>query len=291
MKLISFGEIIWDVYPDKATLGGAPLNFAVHSALQGCDTALISCVGDDEMGNRALCEIKKLGVDVSYVYVDRENETGKCTVSLNSEGIPTYTIAKVSAYDFIRLQEDMAEGYDALSFGTLALRYESNRKVLGDLISKYSFKEIFTDLNVRMPFCSAEAVKFCFENATTVKVSDEELPAVSEFLLNKTLEIEDFVKAVSQKYKNVSLILITKGGDGSVCYECKSGRFINCPAAPANVVSTVGAGDSFGATFLCEYMRCTDISSALFKASKVSAYVVSYKEAVPSGMSNFLKSI
>ena len=30
MKLLSFGEIIWDVYPDEKYLGGAPLNFAAH---------------------------------------------------------------------------------------------------------------------------------------------------------------------------------------------------------------------------------------------------------------------
>lgn len=28
MKALSFGEILWDVYPNKKCLGGAPLNFA-----------------------------------------------------------------------------------------------------------------------------------------------------------------------------------------------------------------------------------------------------------------------
>ena len=30
MNVLSFGEILWDIYPDKKFLGGAPLNFAAH---------------------------------------------------------------------------------------------------------------------------------------------------------------------------------------------------------------------------------------------------------------------
>ena len=37
MKALSLGEILWDVYPDKEYLGGAPLNFAAHFANQGGD--------------------------------------------------------------------------------------------------------------------------------------------------------------------------------------------------------------------------------------------------------------
>ncbi len=32
MKILSFGEIIWDVYEDKKCIGGAPFNFAAHCA-------------------------------------------------------------------------------------------------------------------------------------------------------------------------------------------------------------------------------------------------------------------
>ena len=32
MKILSFGEIIWDIYSDKKCIGGAPFNFAAHCA-------------------------------------------------------------------------------------------------------------------------------------------------------------------------------------------------------------------------------------------------------------------
>ena len=30
MNVLSFGEVLWDVYPDNKYIGGAPLNFAAH---------------------------------------------------------------------------------------------------------------------------------------------------------------------------------------------------------------------------------------------------------------------
>ena len=49
------------------------------------------------------------------------------------------------------------------------------------------------------------------------------------------------------------------------------------------VVSTVGAGDSFGAAFLATYLCTKDIGAALQRAVEVSAFVVAHKEAVPQG--------
>ena len=48
-----------------------------------------------------------------------------------------------------------------------------------------------------------------------------------------------------------------------------------------DVVSTVGAGDSFGAAFLTAYLRTGNIETALQKAVEISAFVVAHKEAVP----------
>ena len=47
LKFLSFGEIIWDVYKDEKTLGGAPLNFALHSVRCGAESYILSAVGND----------------------------------------------------------------------------------------------------------------------------------------------------------------------------------------------------------------------------------------------------
>ena len=42
MKLLSFGEVLFDVFLKKHCLGGAPLNLAAHITAQGCESAILS---------------------------------------------------------------------------------------------------------------------------------------------------------------------------------------------------------------------------------------------------------
>ena len=47
------------------------------------------------------------------------------------------------------------------------------------------------------------------------------------------------------------------------------------------MVSTVGAGDSYGAAFLVSYLSGRSIPECLLRATEVSAEVVSRAEALP----------
>ena len=290
MKLLSFGEILFDVFDDNACLGGAPLNLASHAALQGADTYVLSAVGNDEFGKKAINEIENLKVKTDYIKVLEERETGKCLVTLNEAGIPSYNVLDNVAYDFIPETEFNNEKFDVLCFGTMALRHGNNIKTLKNIIKENNFKDVYADLNIREPFYSEESVRFCFENATIVKISDEELPVVTESLFKRSFSIKEAVNSFFEKFLNVKLIIITCGEKGSYAFERKSGIEYFQNAYPTEVVSTVGAGDSFGATFLVNYFNGDNIDKCLKKAAKISAFVVSHKEAVPIDIVNIIKS-
>ena len=121
MKVLSFGEIIWDVYPDEKHLGGAPLNFAAHFVKQGGEAYMLSALGDDELGNEALNKLSLWKVNAEYVSVLSGKDTGKCLVTLDKQGVPTYNIVRDSAYDYIDCSS-VFDGFDVLYFCTLALR-------------------------------------------------------------------------------------------------------------------------------------------------------------------------
>jgi sugar/nucleoside kinase (ribokinase family) len=52
--IVSYGELLWDRFPDGERLGGCAANVAFHLAQLGAHALLVSRVGDDELGRRAV---------------------------------------------------------------------------------------------------------------------------------------------------------------------------------------------------------------------------------------------
>ena len=207
MKLLSFGEIIWDIYSqNEQTLGGAPLNFAAYATLLGDTAWVASSVGNDPLGQKAIEQIKELGVKTEYIVVSEEKETGQCRISLDQNGVPSYNILEDVSYDYISLPDKLPTGFDTIAFGTLALRRGHNRAKLKNVLINNSFSEIYTDLNLRSPFYSEESIDFCLSNATIVKISDEELPLVTQTLFHETLNLQEAAAAITKKYSQISLL-------------------------------------------------------------------------------------
>ena len=281
MKLLSFGEILWDVYPDEKYIGGAPLNFAAHFAKQGGMSYMLSAIGDDELGKSALDLLKNWDIKTDYVSVSKLNETGKCIVTLDSKGIPNYNLLDNVAYDYIPKPDLSDKSFDAFYFGTLALRNPNNRDTVAEILKANSFKEIFVDINIRKPFVAKEAVMLSFENATIIKISEEELSVVTNLLFNAEYDYIKASKEIAQKFNNIKLVIITLGEKGAFAYDCKKDFSYSCGVEDVEVVSTVGAGDSFSATFLNMYLKGFNIEKCLKMASKISSFVVSKAEAIP----------
>ena len=281
MKLLSFGEILFDVFPNSSHIGGAPLNFAAHAAKQGADAWMISAVGGDSLGKEALQRLKSWNINTQFVNVHPDKQTGKCLVTLDENSIPTYNLRTDVAYDFIPVPQ-VNDTFDILYFGTLSLRSEYNLHTVKSLLEKSVCKDVFVDMNIRPPFFTETTVDFALRNATIVKISDEELPAIIETIFGlNDFNIQYAIKLIAQKYSNLKLVILTCGADGSSVYDISNGKTYNCAATPATVVSTVGAGDSFSATFITNYWRGATITQALKRASEISAFVVSNEEAVP----------
>ena len=103
--------------------------------------------------------------------------------------------------------------------------------------------------------------------------------------MNRKYSAEEFYEKtllqMTDMFPSLKIILITLGENGSYAYDRVNNLFYQCPAVPADVVSTVGAGDSFSATFLSEYLKGSDMDSCLAKASETAAFVCSKYDAVP----------
>ena len=280
MSILSFGEILWDVYPDDKYIGGAPLNFAAHLAKHGERVAMLSAVGEDELGKAALRQLDSWGISTAHVAVSNEKATGACLVTLDERAVPSYNLLKDVAYDYIPFDEK-AGGFDVLYFGTMALRSAYNGESLRRLLQNGQYNEVFVDINLRPPFYSAETVRFAVEHATIIKISDEELPKVAQLLeIDQTLP-QVFAAALVKQNPQLRCVIVTLGADGAMAYDPAADTYHSCASERVEVASTVGAGDSFSAAFLHKYLQKEALGTCLCYAAKVAGFVVSHYEAVP----------
>ena len=92
-KVIGLGQVLWDVFPQVPRFGGAPANFACHAAALGADVAMVSRVGEDELGEQAIAFLQQRNVDTSAIGRSADLPTGTVQVTLDENNSPSYEIA------------------------------------------------------------------------------------------------------------------------------------------------------------------------------------------------------
>ena len=270
-NILVFGEVLYDLFGEKAEIGGAPFNFAAHMASLGECVDFVSAVGDDELGSAALEELKKRKVGATYTAV-LPKPTGFCKVTL-LEGTPSYVLAQGVAYDYIPVPCLEAK-YDALCFGTLAQRSDVSRNTLRMLL-KGNYREVFCDINIRMPFYSDDIIEESIAGSTILKLSREEAPTILAYT-----DPEQCTAALLARFPSLRQIVLTLDKDGAAVRDREKG-FFYAPKPAAKAVSTVGAGDAFGACYLHHLLKGEGIEESLAAATLLSDYVVTRLGAVP----------
>lgn len=285
MKAIVYGETIWDVYPGESVIGGAAFNFAAHLAHLGDTAYFISAVGKDTLGDAALAESRHHGIRTDLIQQNL-HPTGACHVSLDAGGLPSYHVLEHVAYDHIKVDPALIDTIRAIDadvfyFNTLIQREPESRAALKEVLAAYSFKNIVCDINLRQNCFDTESLLFCMEKSTIVKISEEE----GHFLYDLGLLTDcntSYPIAVAKRFPNLQLVVYTLGAEGSVVFDVQTEKMYHAekPEKVA-VVSTVGAGDCYGATFVSKYLAGESIPDAIAAATARSSIVVAHKAAIP----------
>jgi len=283
VKTLLFGEILWDIIDNKPYIGGAPFNLSAHLAKMGLESTLISSVGKDVLGRKALKEAEKRGINSSLISIHPNLPTGIVEVNLDERGHPTYMIKEDVAWDNIIIDQDLTDGltktkWEIFCFGTLAQRTKENRELLGRIMSWAHPRHVFYDVNLRQNYYKKEWIEKSLCQSSIVKLNDREALIVSELLFGETLKQENFVNRISQDY-DLSIVCITHGKNGSSIYY--NGKLEKIPGINGPVADTVGGGDSYSAGFLFSYLCGTSIYEAAEFAEIVGNFVVSQSGAVP----------
>ncbi|MEQ8238285.1 MAG: PfkB family carbohydrate kinase, partial [Cyclobacteriaceae bacterium] len=272
-RVLAFGEILWDKIEEDYHLGGAPLNFAAHAWKCGLKSGIISCVGNDSLGEKAIEQVKKLGVATDLI-LRRNKKTGVVNVTIE-DGQPSYEILKPRAFDYIdfgRLNEYLIPNYQYFYFGSLIQRSDSSKAALYHILDNYSFEEVFFDVNLRRDCYTSETIDKSLRYCTILKVGDEEVSTIQELIPHVKAEgFEMFSKTVIRNYPNIRRIITTAGSEGSYIFE--DSILHHVPTEPVKVVDAVGAGDSFSASFLATFTKTNNVVQSATIANKVGGFV------------------
>ena len=285
MRIVSVGEILWDVIGENQYLGGAPLNLAIHAGQLGHEVFLLSAVGGDDRGRRAMECLQERGVSSEFVQVLRGKDTGIARVELDAEGKPMFQIVRPAAYDFVDLTAAQLDRIaklhpDWICFGTL---FHMSRPALAStlkLLQAVPSARRFYDVNLRDGNWSLGLVEELSSHASLLKLSDSE----AEFLdapVNAGgtgSSMEQFCRRWSEQY-GCETICVTFGERG--CAVFHRGLYCEIPGFKVQVADTVGAGDAFSAAFLHGIGQGWDAVRTGRFANAVGALVASRPGATP----------
>ena len=276
------GEALWDVLPEGKKIGGAPANFAYHVSQFGFDSRVVSAVGNDDLGDEILKVFKEKQLKHQLQTVNYP--TGTVQVTLDDNGIPCYDIKEGVAWDNIPFTDDLkrlALSTRAVCFGSLAQRNEVSRTSINSFLDTMPDGEgqlkIF-DINLRQGFFTKDIIRDSCQRCNVLKINDEELVAISRLFGYPGIDLQDKCWILLAKY-NLKMLILTCGTNGSYVFTPGVVSFQETPKVP--VADTVGAGDSFTATFTAALLKGKSVPEAHKLAVEISAYVCTQSGAMP----------
>jgi fructokinase len=284
VKIISIGEILWDVVEGKEHLGGAPFNFAAHAKRLGHDVCFISAVGKDERGQRILDRMREMGLSTRYVRSISGHATGTVTVHLDPTGQPHFVIHRPAAYDFTELSDAEADELLApqpewICFGTLFQMGERGREVSKKLIGRQSRARLFYDVNLRAGCYEPSLVKEMMSTATVVKLNRDEAVEVDRIFGHDHGSLGDFCRHYARQFR-WEAVCVTEGGEG--CTLFAGNELVHAAGYKVEVADAVGAGDAFAAAFIHGLSAGWPPAVVADFANRVGALIASRPGAVPA---------
>lgn len=280
-RVVGLGEMLWDVFPTGPVFGGAPANVACHAATLGAEAAMVSCVGTDELGEKAIAALAERGVDTGAVAQSADYPTGTVQVQVAEGGQPSYEITRDVAWDHIPWSpevEGLARQADAVCFGSLAQRSGTSRETIHRFLraTRPDCLRVF-DVNLRQDFFNDQVLLESIELANVLKLNDDEAPIVARACLGE--ELEDPIDRLAERH-DLRLVALTQGSKGAVLAAGTQRHEESAP--PTKIADTVGAGDSFTAAMILGTLAGRPLAEIAARAAAVAAYVCSQPGATPA---------
>lgn len=269
--ILACGEALIDMLPRETVAqepafapyaGGAVFNTAVALGRLGADTQFLCGMSSDFLGDILRDQLRESGVDDSPSPV----KDAPCTVAFVKlvDGQATYAFYDENSAMRSLTQSDLPTiEADALFFGGISLVGDGCGATYEALMLREAASRVtMIDPNIRPTFIKDEAayrarIGKMMAAADIIKLSDEDL-----HWLEGSGDLADLARGLVAK--GAKLVCITEGAKGVTGYSANAEVFV--AADKAEVVDTVGAGDTFNAGVLAGLSRADCLSKSAIAA-------------------------
>jgi fructokinase len=291
-NVVAFGEVLWDLLPDKVIIGGAPFNFAYRINSLGHNGYIISSVGKDDFGGKALKKVRDLNMSTKYIQQHNRFPTGRVEVFLDEHRNPDYHIISDVAYDHIRLNDsliNLVNEADCLCFGTLSQRDRESRNTLEALQNSFKGRLRLYDINLRKNCYTRDVIRLSLSHADVLKMNDAEAREVNGLLRLNATSLPRIGEAMIKQYP-VQICIITLGPDGVLAISADN-DVVYEPGYKVRMEDPLGAGDAFSAGFISRILSGSDLRDACRFGNQLGAIVASQSGATQTITSTEMKVI
>ncbi|HKV46809.1 MAG TPA: PfkB family carbohydrate kinase [Candidatus Acidoferrales bacterium] len=298
LTFVGLGEALIDVFEDgSASLGGAPLNVAVHAhhllapLKLGCGV-VVSAVGADKWGTHARAVLAENGIATETVAID-EHPTGTASVFVRN-GEPGFEIAQNVAWDYLRASaatDALADRCDAVCFGSLGQRSETSRELIRSFVDRARRAWRLCDVNLRRSTLSGrrdysrEIIETSCRLSSAMKANEQEMLELGQmFAVKASISGESAMHARMEfflKEFGLEAVVVTRAERGAIALT--RDEKIVMPPAPATTgeIHAVGAGDAFSAGILFGRSQGWPWHTTLELAAKMGTWVTRHVSAIP----------
>jgi pseudouridine kinase len=259
--------------------GGVARNIAENLARLGCQTSLISCVGDDKEGNWLLQETKKHGVDVSQVWALPAQRTGTYTALLDIDGEMVVSLANMDIYDQLTPQMFADKWSHIAASQAVFLDTNVPEDCLAYIIARCREENIPLYLD---PVSSAKAKKLpeWLDGVEAILPNREEAELLADMSITSMSDCAEACRKIRQR--GVKHVIVTLGELGVYCSSDETSEHL--PPYPTQVTDVTGAGDAFASGLLYGIVREEPLLQACRLGLAASALTLQTELSVSSLM-------
>lgn len=242
--------------------GGAAGNVAVVGSKLGLDVGLISCIGQDFKGSDYEKDLLDCNIDISdMIFEDGVNtSTAFVLTNPNDEQMFYFYWGAAKGYKKSEVPKEAIDKASAVHFATGDPEFNIKS-------GKYAYSQnklVSYDPGQDLHLYSSKDLRELINNCNILFGNEHEIDHICD-LLEK--DIDEIIK------EGPEILVRTIGEKGSVIYT-RNEDPIEIEAIPTEAFDPTGAGDSYRAAFLSQFLRENSLKQCGRFASAVSSFIV-----------------